>query len=111
VVSTMTTSKDKPVHSPEEIKALRHAYYERLGQKNLAPLWEVLRAIVPNEPSTPFLPALWRFNDFKPMVFEGGELISAKEAERRCWCWKIPACAEIRHHAIALCRHPACTAG
>jgi gentisate 1,2-dioxygenase len=69
--------------SPEEIQALRRAYYERIGRKNMAPLWEVLRDLVPNEPATPFVPALWRFNDFKPMVFEGGELITAKEAERR----------------------------
>src|SRR3954466_7005867 len=69
--------------SPDQVQTLRRAYYERIGQKNMAPLWEVLRELVPNEPATPFLPALWRFNDFKPMVFEGGELITAKEAERR----------------------------
>src|SRR5262245_8010593 len=69
--------------SPEETTALRRAYYERIGAKNMAPLWEVLRDIVPKEPMTPFVPALWRFDDFKPMVFEGGGLITAKEAERR----------------------------
>jgi gentisate 1,2-dioxygenase len=69
--------------SPEEIQTLRRAYYERIGRKNMAPLWEVLRDLVPNEPATPFVPALWRFNDFKPLVFEGGGLITAKEAERR----------------------------
>ena len=79
----VSTVEPGATRSSEEIQALRRAYYERLGQKNLAPLWEVLRAIVPKEPSTPFLPALWRSDDFKPMVFEGGELITAKEAERR----------------------------
>lgn len=69
--------------SSEETQALRGAYYERIGRKHMAPLWEVMRELVPNEPATPFVPALWRFDDFKPMVFEGGELITAKEAERR----------------------------
>ena len=72
-----------PPRSPEEIRALRGAYYERIGRKHMAPLWEVMRDLVPNEPATPFLPALWRFDDYKPMVFEGGQLITAKEAERR----------------------------
>jgi gentisate 1,2-dioxygenase len=84
---TSTATKDLPAasgsRSPEEIQALRSAYYERIGKKNMAPLWEVMKNLVPNEPVTPFVPALWRFNDFKPMVFEGGELITAKEAERR----------------------------
>src|SRR4051794_4480596 len=82
-MSTAQTTTSIAERSPEEVKTLRRAYYERIGQKNMAPLWEVLRDLVPNKPTTPFLPALWRFNDFKPMVFEGGELITAKEAERR----------------------------
>src|SRR5215208_5248614 len=82
-MSTAHTNAATAGRSPEEITALRRAYYERIGQKNMAPLWEVLRELVPNEPATPFVPALWRFRDFKPMVFEGGELITAKEAERR----------------------------
>jgi gentisate 1,2-dioxygenase len=82
-VSGVTTDAGKAARSPEEIRALRQAYYERLGRKNMTPLWEVLRALVPDEPVTAFVPALWRYEDFKPMVFEGGELITAKEAERR----------------------------
>jgi gentisate 1,2-dioxygenase len=66
-----------------DIQALRRAYYERIAKKDMAPLWEVMKTLVPNEPVTPFVPAIWRFQDFKPMVFEGGELITAKEAERR----------------------------
>ena len=40
--------------SAEEIRALRGAYYERIGRKHMAPLWEVMRDLVPNEPATPF---------------------------------------------------------
>jgi gentisate 1,2-dioxygenase len=66
-----------------DIQALRHAYYERIAKKDMAPLWEVMKTLVPKEPATAFVPAIWRFNDFKPMVFEGGDLITAQEAERR----------------------------
>jgi gentisate 1,2-dioxygenase len=32
----------------------RAAYYERIGKDNLAPLWEVLKGLVPPEPRTPW---------------------------------------------------------
>lgn len=61
----------------------RAAYYERIGEKNLTPLWELLKGLVPPEPKTPCVPALWRFDDVKGLVLEAGSLITAKEAERR----------------------------
>ena len=60
----------------------RAAYYDKIGKKNLAPLWEVLKGLVPPEPKTPCVPAIWHFNEMKPLVFEAGALITAKEAER-----------------------------
>ncbi|HEV8313231.1 MAG TPA: gentisate 1,2-dioxygenase, partial [Burkholderiaceae bacterium] len=38
----------------------RRAYYERIGQHSMTPLWEVLGALVPPAPRTPVVPALWR---------------------------------------------------
>jgi gentisate 1,2-dioxygenase len=69
----------------------RAAYYERIGKQNLAPLWEVLKGLVPPEPKTPCAPALWRFNDVRKMVLEAGSLITAKEAERRVLVFENPA--------------------
>ena len=69
----------------------RAAYYDRIGKKNLAPLWEVLKGLVPPEPKTPCVPALWRFSDVKKMVIEAGQLITAKEAERRVLVFENPA--------------------
>jgi gentisate 1,2-dioxygenase len=69
----------------------RAAYYERIGKENLAPLWEVLRGLVPPEPRTPCVPAHWRFNDVRKMVMEAGALITAKEAERRVLVFENPA--------------------
>jgi gentisate 1,2-dioxygenase len=69
----------------------RAAYYSRIGKENLAPLWEVLKGLVPPEPRTPCVPAHWRFNDVRKMLLEAGELITAKEAERRVLVFENPA--------------------
>lgn len=50
---------------------------------NLAPLWEVLHALVPPQPATPCKPALWNYDRLRAYVMESGRLISAKEAVRR----------------------------
>jgi gentisate 1,2-dioxygenase len=69
----------------------RAAYYEKIGKKNMAPLWEVLKGLVPKEPSTPCAAALWRFNEAKALVMEAGSVISAEEAERRVLVLENPA--------------------
>ena len=47
-METPSTFYVKPTTSPE-----REEFNGRLGQKNAAPLWNVLGAIVPREPQTP----------------------------------------------------------
>ena len=61
----------------------RQAFYRRIDEHNLAPLWEVLGALVPREPATPCVPALWRYEVVRDFLMESGRLISAREAERR----------------------------
>ena len=61
----------------------RRAFYERISQFNMTPLWEVLGALVPKAPNSPLQAALWRYADIREHVMEGGRLISAEEAERR----------------------------
>jgi gentisate 1,2-dioxygenase len=68
----------QPQASPE-----REDYYRRIGGSNLAPLWEVLRGLVPREPRTPALPVVWHYDEIRPFIMEAGTLITAKEAERR----------------------------
>ena len=69
----------------------RRAYYERIGQHGMTPLWEVLGALVPPQPSPPIVPALWRYADVREHVLEAGRLISAEEAERRVLILENPA--------------------
>src|SRR6266478_6385818 len=58
-------------------------YYGRLAQKNMAPLWEVMRNFVTPEPVSPAVPAHWRYVEVRPLLFEAGAMISAEQAERR----------------------------
>ena len=66
-----------------KISAAREEYYGRLDQKSAAPLWEVLADIVTTEPRPECVPALWRYDELRPLLMEAGQLITAKEAERR----------------------------
>jgi gentisate 1,2-dioxygenase len=62
--------------------ALSH-FYPRLAKLNAAPLWEVLGEIVGAQPHPAAVPALWRYDEMRPFLMEAGELITAREAERR----------------------------
>lgn len=66
-----------------DVAAARRAYYGRIGQHKMAPLWEVLSALVIPQPKSACLPAIWHYKDVRPFIMEAGELITAKEAERR----------------------------
>ncbi|MCX7060190.1 MAG: gentisate 1,2-dioxygenase [Gammaproteobacteria bacterium] len=61
----------------------RRAYYDRIAAHGLTPLWEVLGALVPPEPRSPAVPALWRYAELREHVMEAGRVITAEEAERR----------------------------
>jgi gentisate 1,2-dioxygenase len=68
----------KPALTPE-----RQEFYGRLQQKSTAPLWEVLSRIIPPQPTPETLPAIWRYDEVRPLLMEAGRLLTAKEAERR----------------------------
>ncbi len=61
----------------------RKDFYDRLAPQNLAPLWEVLRGLLPNEPKSKAAPHRWRYSDIRPLLMESGRLLTAQEAERR----------------------------
>ena len=65
------------------VSAERQVLYSRMDKHNLAPLWEVLHNLIPNEPATPCQPALWKYKEARPNLMEAGKLITAKEAIRR----------------------------
>jgi gentisate 1,2-dioxygenase len=70
-------------YTKPESTAERREFTERLGRKNAAPLWDVLGEIVPPVPRPASVPALWRYEELRPLLMEAGRLITAQEAERR----------------------------
>jgi gentisate 1,2-dioxygenase len=62
--------------------ALRE-FYPRLAGLHAAPLWEVLSEIVGTQPHPAAVPALWQYAQLRPFLMEAGQLITAREAERR----------------------------
>jgi gentisate 1,2-dioxygenase len=74
-----------------DLQLTRAEFYQRLRPENLAPLWEVLAALVTPTPRTPAVPAAWSFDRIRPMLMEAGQLITAAEAERRVLILENPA--------------------
>jgi gentisate 1,2-dioxygenase len=65
------------------VSGARQEFYRRMDRDNLTPLWEVLHNLVPPQPATGCLPALWKYKQVRPYIMESGSLISAREAVRR----------------------------
>jgi len=68
----------KPRQTPE-----RTAFAARLDEKNSTPLWNVLGDLVLPQPRPFCAPAIWHYDEMRPLLMEAGALISAQEAERR----------------------------
>ena len=78
----MSESKPSFVAQPERSPE-RQEFYERLDARHTAPLWEVLGKLVLTAPQPASVPALWRYDEIRPLLMEAGRVITTKEAERR----------------------------
>src|SRR5580693_6827071 len=88
----VATAIKADAHDPKHnIEAMRQAFYDRIGKKDMAPLWKVMKSVVTNEPVTRCVPHVWHFDDVKSLVMESGGLITAEEAERRVLILENPA--------------------
>lgn len=83
----MTETIDPATH------AKRQEFYDRLAPNNLAPLWEVLKGLMPPEPTSRAVPHQWRYEEVRPLLMESGGLLTAEEAERRVLVLENPAFA------------------
>lgn len=61
----------------------REEFYARLAPNHLAPLWEVFRKLITPAPASACRAAVWHYDEHRPLIMEAGDLITAKEAERR----------------------------
>ena len=66
-----------------DIQQQREHYYETLKPLHVAPLWSVLKGLVPSEPAPQARPWQWEWESIYPQLLQAGSLISAEEAERR----------------------------
>lgn len=71
------------MNNNDKIGNARADFYKRIDTEALFPLWEQLHNLVPRQPASECLPAIWRFADVRPHLMEAGQLISAEEAVRR----------------------------
>lgn len=75
----------------QDTTANRQAFYDRLSQQDMAPLWEVLKGLLPSEPRSKAHPHHWRYDALRPLLLESGALLTAQEAERRVLVLENPA--------------------
>lgn len=61
----------------------RQIFYDAIRAHHMTPLWEVLHALVPQQPATPCVPAFWAYDQVRPYLMQAGRLITAEEAVRR----------------------------
>ena len=71
------------MNAPHPTAPVRQQLYRDMDPLHLTPLWEVLHALVPRQPASPCVPALWRYDAVRPFLMRAGEAISAEEAVRR----------------------------
>lgn len=77
--------------APHPAAADREALYRDMSPHHLTPLWEVLHALVPPQPRSPCVPALWKYAQLQPFLRRAGEVITAEEAVRRVLILENPA--------------------
>ena len=74
-----------------DVAATRHEFYERMKDQSLAPLWEVMKGLVPPAPRPSPQAHLWQYDAVRPFLMEAGRLLTAEEAERRVLVLENPA--------------------
>ena len=79
------------MHGEVSLTPERQAFYESLTPANLAPLWAVLKGMMPPEPKSKAVPFRWSYESVRPMLLKAGELLTAEEAERRVLVLENPS--------------------
>ncbi|HEY4135136.1 MAG TPA: cupin domain-containing protein [Alphaproteobacteria bacterium] len=66
------------------LESLPADYREAMTQANVAPLWPMMRNVLPHDAPRPVTkPCLWAFDLIRPLLLRAGELTPIEKAERR----------------------------
>jgi len=87
----MSVAHDTSPDSKHNVQSVRQAYYDKISQKDLAPLWEVLKNVVTKEPKSRCETHLWKYDEVKKLMLEAGDIITPEEAERRVLVLENPS--------------------
>ena len=68
------------MNAPHPTPMQRQQLYSDMAPLNLTPLWEVLHALVPQQPASPCVAALWKYQEVRPFLMRAGGL----RPERPC---------------------------
>ncbi|MCS6765489.1 MAG: gentisate 1,2-dioxygenase [Candidatus Protistobacter heckmanni] len=90
-MNTAATSSQPAAKSAAD--SSRSSYYAELAKRSMAPLWESLHSLVPKQPNSQALPAIWKYDEVRPLVMQAGSVISAEEAVRRVLILENPGLA------------------
>ena len=71
-------------------------YYDRAAARHVLPLWVDTAQYVPMAPAPPYDPALWKYEDIRPLLVEAGEVVTAEEASRRVLVLQNPSLSGIQ---------------
>jgi len=77
--------------SAEAARPNAESWEAALRARNLVPLWEVMRGMLPAEPTPVAVAHLWRYADLRRDLARAGETISAELAERRVLLLENPS--------------------
>ena len=66
-------------------------YYDRVAARHVLPLWVDTEQYVPKEPEPLYAPALWKYEDIRPLLAEAGDVVTPEEASRRVLVLQNPA--------------------
>lgn len=70
-------------HGSNEQSEQLEELYRAMAPESLTPLWEVLSALVQDEPRSPALVHKWAYASIRNYLMRAGDIISAEQAERR----------------------------
>ena len=71
------------VEAPPPMTKAMVSFYDKISKQHLTALWSVFSELITPEPTSVVKSHLWRYDDIREHLMEAGDLITAKEAERR----------------------------